>query len=118
MSMVGMGMAGQGCGAVAFWGGSGSGAGQNFHGSGSYFSVWGPSDFAWYISCSAGRIFSCFKNSVVGPQHCFYDIICKKIYENPFFKNCTLHFALFSMVRSRYFATFGIFKVRSSLNRY
>ncbi len=29
----------QGCGAVAFWGGSGSGAGQNFHGSGSYFTV-------------------------------------------------------------------------------
>jgi cleavage and polyadenylation specificity factor subunit 1 len=29
----------------------------------------GPSDFAWYISWSAGRIFSCFKNSVVGPQH-------------------------------------------------
>ncbi len=24
-----------------------------------------------YISCSVGRIFSCFKNCVVDPQHCF-----------------------------------------------
>ena len=71
----------QGCRAVAFWGGSG--AGLNFHGSGSYFTVWGPSvisDFACFFL--ARRIFSCLKNSVVDPQHSFLNIIWRKIFEN------------------------------------
>jgi len=54
----------QGCGAVAFGAAPAPGAGLNFHGSDSYFTVWGLSvisDFAWHIIFSAGIIFSCFK---------------------------------------------------------